>query len=74
MRWVWSRALLEDRLLDLVDVALDPVDHGLVVVDDRVEHRPDDGDRALVQELRAVLEALARALEVFAPPRRMTTA
>jgi hypothetical protein len=49
---------LEDTDLGFLDVAGQPLDHGLVVVDDLVEHGPDDGYGARIQELRTSLEAL----------------
>ena len=54
----------EDRVLDLLDVALEPLDDGRVVVDDRVEDRPQHGRGPALQELRILLEAQARVVEV----------
>ena len=54
----------EDGALDLVDVVLQALDHRLVVVDDLVEHRPEDRRRAELRYLRMLLEALARAAQV----------
>ena len=46
MRCVASACPGEDLLLDLLDVVVDPVDDGRVVVDDLVDDRPDDRRRA----------------------------
>ena len=54
----------EDRSLGVLDVVLQAVDDGLVVVDDHVEDGPDRGGRPRAGEIRIALEMLARALVV----------
>ena len=61
MRWVASACCVEDLLLDLLDVVVDPGDDRRVVVDDLVEDRPDDRGRAGPEQVRVLLEAPARA-------------
>ena len=56
--------LLEDLLLDLGDVVVDPVDDRLVVVDDLVEDRPDRRRGPLLEQVGAILEPLAGVAEV----------
>ena len=54
----------EDRPLDLLDVALEALDHRRVVVDHLVQHRPQDGGRSLLEQLRPLLEPQPRAVQV----------
>ena len=58
------RVAAEDLLLDLVDVVLQALEHGQVVVDDPVQHAPEHRVRAVGEQLRVVLEALADHREV----------
>ena len=64
MRSVRRRGAGEDGRLDLLDVALEALDDRHIVVDDRVEDRPEDRHRALLEQLRTVLEPQPRAVQV----------
>ena len=52
---------LEDLLLDLLDVVVDPVDDREVVVDDLVEDRPDRRRGPELEQVGALLELAPRA-------------
>ena len=54
----------EDRLLDLLDVALELLDDRRVVVDDLVEDRPQRRQRPLAQQLRPLLQPQPRGVQV----------
>ena len=54
----------EHGLLDLLDVLLEALDHRCVVIDDRVEDRPQDRRRALLEQFGPLLEPFPRAVEV----------
>ena len=54
----------EDRLLDLLDLALQGLDGGQVVVDHHVENAPDDRGRADLEQLGMLLDPDARANRV----------
>ena len=60
--------VLEDLLLDLLDVVLDPGDDRRVVVDDLVEDRPDDGAGAALEQLRVLLQPPAGRLQLAGGP------
>ena len=64
MRRETLRVAAEDLHLDLVDVVLQPVQHGAVVVDDLVQHRVEDRVRPLAQQLRVGLQPGAHLAEV----------
>ena len=60
----------EDHVLDLLDVALEALDHRRVVVDDLVRDGPQHRGRTLVEQRRALLEPQPRAVQVGATPWR----
>ena len=64
MRSVGAAAPAKTVRLDLLDVALEPLDDRRVVVDDLVEDRPQHRGRALAEQLRPLLEPQPGAVQV----------
>ena len=59
----FGRSAEKSSLLDLVDVRLEPVDGGLVVVDDPVDDRVEHRAGPVLEQLGVALELLAHAVQ-----------